>query len=51
MCETSNGHDYSIVIPGYINPTVALLLLFTLTSALTSVVLHYKQRATTRKNG
>ncbi|MFI2077509.1 hypothetical protein [Streptomyces triculaminicus] len=51
MCETSNGHDYSIAIPGYINPTVALLLLLALTSALISVVLHSKQRTTTRKKG
>ncbi|WP_367134967.1 MULTISPECIES: hypothetical protein [Streptomyces] len=47
VCKTSNGHDYSIVIPGYINPTVALLLLLALTCALTSVVLHRKQHANT----
>ncbi|MEU5431519.1 hypothetical protein AB0H73_38775 [Streptomyces olivoreticuli] len=51
VCETSNGHDYSIAIPGYINPTVALLLLLALTCALTSAILHYKQRTTTRKKG
>ncbi|MBB5117983.1 hypothetical protein [Streptomyces eurocidicus] len=51
VCEASNGHDYSIVIPGYINPTVALLLLLALSCALTSVVLHHKQRTTTRKKG
>ncbi|WKK22809.1 hypothetical protein QZH56_29265 [Streptomyces olivoreticuli] len=51
VCEASNGHDYSIVIPGYINPVVAFLLLLTLTCALASVVLHCKQRTTTRKKG
>ncbi|MFI2077637.1 hypothetical protein [Streptomyces triculaminicus] len=51
VCEASNGHDYSIVVPGYINPTVALLLLLALTCALTSAVLHCKQRTTTRKKG
>ncbi|MFC5147665.1 hypothetical protein [Streptomyces aureoversilis] len=40
VCEASNGHDYSVVIPGYINPAVALLLLLALTCALISVVLH-----------
>ncbi|MFI1971428.1 hypothetical protein [Streptomyces cinnamoneus] len=51
VCEASNGHDYSIVIPGYINPTVALFLLLALICTLTSVVLHYKQRTTPRKKG
>ncbi|MET9418476.1 hypothetical protein ABZY03_30655 [Streptomyces klenkii] len=51
VCETSNGQDYSIVIPGYINPTVAFLLLLALTCALTSVVLRHRQRATARIKG
>ncbi|WHM37438.1 hypothetical protein [Streptomyces sp. BPTC-684] len=51
VCEASNGHDYSVVIPGYINPSVATLLLLALAGALTAAVLHYKQRTTTRKKG
>ncbi|MGW2369650.1 hypothetical protein ACWCZ5_29255 [Streptomyces sp. NPDC001667] len=51
LCETSNGHDYSIVIPSYINPTVALFLLLALICTLASVVLHHKQRTTTRQKG
>ncbi|MFF2996470.1 hypothetical protein ACFVTC_18130 [Streptomyces sp. NPDC057950] len=44
VCEASNGHDYSVVIPHYINPTVAVLLLLALACALGSVLLRYKQR-------
>ncbi|MBF6044218.1 hypothetical protein GO001_03150 [Streptomyces sp. NRRL B-1677] len=46
VCEASNGHDYSIVVPGYVNPTVAVLLLLALTCALTSAALHHRQRTT-----
>ncbi|MEV6673943.1 hypothetical protein [Streptomyces sp. NPDC051162] len=51
VCEVSNGHDYSIVIPSYINPTVALFLLLALICTLASVVLHHKQHTTTRRKG
>lgn len=51
VCEASDGRDYSIVIPDYINPTVAVLLLLALACALTSALLHQKQRTTTRKKG
>ncbi|MET4641734.1 hypothetical protein ABZY10_00075 [Streptomyces sp. NPDC006539] len=51
VCEASNGHDYSVVIPDYINPFIAVLLLFALACALVSVLLHLKQRTTTRKKG
>ncbi|MEU2513939.1 hypothetical protein [Streptomyces syringium] len=51
VCEASNGHDYSIVIPGYINPTVTVLLLLAFTCALIAAVLRYKWRTTTRGNG
>lgn len=44
VCEASDGHDYSIIIPDYINPTIALLLLLALACALTSAVLHHQQR-------
>ncbi|MEU7044338.1 hypothetical protein AB0A77_25215 [Streptomyces varsoviensis] len=48
VCEASNGHDYSIVIPKYINPSIALLLLLALACALTAAALYRKQRTTTR---
>ncbi|MEU5439003.1 hypothetical protein AB0G73_37520 [Streptomyces sp. NPDC020719] len=51
VCEASNGHDYSVVIPHYINPSVAILLLLALAGALTAAVLHYKQHTSTRKKG
>ncbi|WP_149825526.1 hypothetical protein [Streptomyces tailanensis] len=51
VCEASNGRDYSVVIPDYINPSVAVLLLLGLVCAVVSAVLHHKQRTTTRKKG
>lgn len=51
VCEASDGRDYSVIIPDYINPTVAVLLLLTLACALTSALLQHKQRTTTRKKG
>ena len=51
VCEASDGRDYSVVIPGFINPSVAVLLLLALACALISVRLHHKQRTLTRKKG
>jgi len=51
VCEASNGRDYSVVIPDYINPSLAVLLLLAFACALTSAVLHHKRRTTTRKKG
>ncbi|WP_327687300.1 hypothetical protein [Streptomyces sp. NBC_00467] len=51
VCEASDGRDYSVIIPDYINPAVAVLLLLALACALTSALLHYKQRTTTWKKG
>ncbi|MFI2350397.1 hypothetical protein ACH492_25790 [Streptomyces sp. NPDC019443] len=51
VCEASDGRDYSVIIPDYINPTVAVLLLLTLACALTSALLHQGQLTTTRKKG
>ncbi|MFJ5274316.1 hypothetical protein [Streptomyces sp. NPDC088358] len=48
VCEASNGHDYSVVIPHYINPTIAVLLLLSLACALVSARLHHEQRTATR---
>ncbi|GAA2407789.1 hypothetical protein GCM10010420_39860 [Streptomyces glaucosporus] len=39
VCEASDGRDYSVVIPDYVNPSVAVLLLLALACALTSAVL------------
>ncbi|MZE80106.1 hypothetical protein [Streptomyces xinghaiensis] len=54
VCEASNGRDYAVVIPDYVNPSIAVLMLLALLSATASVVLQRKQRtttATTRKKG
>ncbi|MFE2444917.1 hypothetical protein ACFXDF_23200 [Streptomyces sp. NPDC059426] len=51
VCEASSGRDYSVIIPGYINPSIAVLLLLALACALVSALLHHKQRTTTRKKG
>ncbi|MFI2372815.1 hypothetical protein [Streptomyces sp. NPDC018833] len=51
VCEASDGRDYSVIIPDYINPTVAVLLLLALACAVTSALLHHKQRTTTRQKG
>ncbi|GAA2538491.1 MULTISPECIES: hypothetical protein [Streptomyces] len=51
VCETSDGRDYSVVIPGYINPSLTVLLLLALLSAVASGLLHHKQRTSTRKKG
>ncbi|AWT44590.1 MULTISPECIES: hypothetical protein [Streptomyces] len=49
VCEASDGHDYSVVVPGYINPSLTVLLLLALVAAMTSGLLHYQQRTPTRK--
>lgn len=51
VCEAANGRDYSVVIPDYINPSIAVLLLLALAGVFVSVLLHLKQRTTTRKRG
>ncbi|WNF27450.1 hypothetical protein RI138_11720 [Streptomyces sp. C11-1] len=51
VCEASNGRDYSVLIPEYINPTIAVLTLLALLSAVASVVLHPMQRTASRKKG
>ncbi|MET7552352.1 MULTISPECIES: hypothetical protein [unclassified Streptomyces] len=51
VCEASDGRDYSVVIPDYINPSIAVLLLLTLACIFVSVFLHLKQRTATRKRG
>ncbi|MFF8031690.1 hypothetical protein [Streptomyces sp. NPDC016626] len=51
VCEASDGHDYSVVVPGHINPSLTVLLLLALVSAVASGLLHQKQRTPTRKEG
>ncbi|MEU1907723.1 hypothetical protein [Streptomyces hygroscopicus] len=51
VCEASNGRDYSVIIPGCINPAIAVLLPLALVCALTSAFLHHKQRTRTREKG
>ncbi|THA73271.1 hypothetical protein E6R60_25325 [Streptomyces sp. A0642] len=51
VCEASDGHDYSVVIPHYVNPSIAVLLLLALACGTVSVLLHLGRRRTTRKRG
>ncbi|NED11884.1 hypothetical protein [Streptomyces sp. SID9124] len=51
VCEASNGHDYSVVIPHYINPSIAVLLLLALACGTVSALLHLGRRRATRKRG
>ncbi|MFH9726897.1 hypothetical protein ACH4M4_28610 [Streptomyces sp. NPDC017254] len=51
VCEASNGRDYDVVIPGYINPSLAVLLTLALAGAVASGLLHRRQRIFTGRNG
>ncbi|CAM5691966.1 hypothetical protein STENM223S_06158 [Streptomyces tendae] len=51
VCEVSDGRDYSVVVPGYINPTLTVLLVLALLGAAVSAVLHHQQRTPTQKKG
>ncbi|MEV5334882.1 hypothetical protein [Streptomyces werraensis] len=51
VCEASDGRDYSVVVPGYINPSVTVLLVLALVAAAASGILHLKQRTPTPKEG
>ncbi|WP_405760542.1 hypothetical protein OG234_19775 [Streptomyces sp. NBC_01420] len=44
VCEASDGHDYSVVIPHYVNPSVAVLLLLALACGTASLLLHLGRR-------
>ncbi|MEV0275015.1 hypothetical protein AB0I22_01305 [Streptomyces sp. NPDC050610] len=48
VCEASNGQDYSVVIPEYVNPFSAALLLIALACAVVAVALHHRQRPAVR---
>ncbi|WP_327324997.1 hypothetical protein OG735_22650 [Streptomyces sp. NBC_01210] len=43
ICHMSDGRSHSIVIPDYINPSIAALLLIAVAAGIASVVLHRKQ--------
>ncbi|MFJ3088008.1 hypothetical protein [Streptomyces sp. NPDC086838] len=44
VCEASDGHDYSVVIPHYVNPSVGALLLLALACGAVSLLLHLGRR-------
>lgn len=44
VCETPNGHDYHVLIPDYINPALAGLLLLALGGAAASGLLNRARR-------
>lgn len=44
VCETPNGHDYDVLIPDYINPALAVLLLLALGGAAASGLLNRARR-------
>lgn len=47
VCHTEDGHTYTPpVVPDYINPSIAVLLLLALAAGVTSAALHRKQRST-----
>lgn len=48
VCEASDGRDYTVVIPDFINPTLAVLLLLALLGAVTATLLHRAQRTSAR---
>ncbi|MBT3167224.1 hypothetical protein HTV80_29630 [Streptomyces sp. Vc74B-19] len=51
VCEASDGRDYSVVIPGYINPSVTVLLVLALVAAVASGCMYHKRRTSTPKEG
>ncbi|MEU9347239.1 hypothetical protein AB0D74_39165 [Streptomyces sp. NPDC048278] len=44
VCRTDADRSYTVVVPGYLNPSLAVLLLLALACAVTAAVLHRKQR-------
>lgn len=48
VCEASNGHDYTILIPPYVNPTLAVLMVPALVGALAAGVLHHRRHTAPR---
>ncbi|MFE5255890.1 hypothetical protein [Streptomyces coelicoflavus] len=46
VCHMSDGHSFSIIIPDFVNPTVAVLLLLALACGTISAVCHRKRHTT-----
>ncbi|MEV0915872.1 hypothetical protein AB0I93_16655 [Streptomyces sp. NPDC049967] len=44
VCEAAGGRDYSVVIPGFVNPVLAVLLSVGLVCALVAAILHRGRR-------
>lgn len=44
VCEAVDGRAYSVVIPGFVNPVLAVLLSAEFACALVAVVLHRRRR-------
>ncbi|MFV0134407.1 hypothetical protein ACLGIH_14385 [Streptomyces sp. HMX87] len=51
VCHMSDGRSVSIVVPDYVNPTIAVLLLLSLACGVTSALLHRKRHTTPLKAG
>ncbi|MFF3261100.1 hypothetical protein ACFYWO_18240 [Streptomyces sp. NPDC002932] len=44
VCEAAGGRDYSVVIPSFVNPVLAVLLSVGLVCALVAAILHRGRR-------
>ncbi|MGW4229231.1 hypothetical protein ACWEF9_08065 [Streptomyces sp. NPDC004980] len=44
VCEVSDGRDFAVLVPGYVNPALAVLLLLVLVCGLVAGLLHLRQR-------
>ncbi|MFJ8701369.1 hypothetical protein [Streptomyces ardesiacus] len=51
VCEVAEGRDYSVVVPGYVNPTLTVVLVLALLGAAVSAFLHHRQRTPAQKKG
>ncbi|MCC3650907.1 hypothetical protein LIX60_05325 [Streptomyces sp. S07_1.15] len=51
ICESSNGRDYSVIIPDYVNPSIAVLMLLALLSAAASGIFRRRRRTSQRAKG
>ncbi|WP_329041423.1 hypothetical protein OHT61_25520 [Streptomyces sp. NBC_00178] len=51
VCRMPDGTSHTAVVPDYINPTIAVLLLLALGAGTVSLLLHRKRQATQRKAG
>ncbi|MFI9171422.1 hypothetical protein [Streptomyces lincolnensis] len=49
VCRTDDGRDLTVVVPSYLNPSIAVLLLLALACAGTAVLLQLGRRTASRK--